>query len=826
MDKDKQGVVRVAETDKSPRKSPRLEPQPDVASPEEAAGSDTSSGGGDCKHFRANGEEMQLLLAKIESLNYGPAPPCEFCSLESSGGSAAGTSQKDPHKQQLIMVCTQCDRCLCSGAATMEDKPWGHAGMHAYKKEHWVAMWLDKPSSGYCFYCTHGVYMNMIDGESDMESFGGSDEILLSPSSGSESDTDDHGYVIRGIPNQGNTCYLNALVQCLLVLDKLRIKMLGPDAPAGSIGMALKELFLETRARKDSGMLLRPEKLLESICAFDSQYRGVSMHDSQELLLNMRIGLNKEEELKRSPDMPEGVLTVVDSIFCGQLSSTYTCKSCQLSSVAHDPFYELLLSLPSKDKPLPSKDKEHPTKDVPTRQRSRKSRAKRSAVKQLFPAIECDSEEVQTAANGGDSHIPGTELEPVAIEKAHEPLKIDSTEAEQIHRKKTVGQGPVQSQQDDISCSELLPDIIDVLPIRSVAMLPDSLFTVKVEEKLHKAKADSHSTEDSPVRVKNASDVEQEDNAGVVYQSNKPEVNIQAERKQVTTEDKGKILSSDLVCDEKVTDSNTLASIKDCLAFFFKKEVVERRCENCSKVPEQPSTTTSKDGGQMVASTDEIASVDRDQIEQQSDRKYGDSDSQLQVLHTVDASCSTANEESDHDAKAEKTIDPQESQNTSIVDQDQSKQIDPNSAHQVGENKNEQEDRKGHADKTVVISKLPPVLTVHVKRFDWVNDMDKRVKITGHVSFEENLDVTSFMDHSSVEKDNCTYRLVGVVEHIGAEVNIGHYVAYVRPSRIGNQQSSGSTSWIRADDGVITEVSLERVLKCEAYLLFYERMEG
>ncbi|KAL6856843.1 hypothetical protein ACP4OV_018647 [Aristida adscensionis] len=105
MDKDKQGVVRVAETDKSPRKSPRLELQPDVALPEEAASSDTSSG--DCKHF-----------GKIESLKYGPAPACEFCVLESSGGSADGTGQKDPHKQQLIMVRTQCDRCLCSGGAT------------------------------------------------------------------------------------------------------------------------------------------------------------------------------------------------------------------------------------------------------------------------------------------------------------------------------------------------------------------------------------------------------------------------------------------------------------------------------------------------------------------------------------------------------------------------------------------------------------------------------------------------------------------------------------------------------------------------------------
>jgi ubiquitin carboxyl-terminal hydrolase 16/45 len=52
----------------------------------------------------------------------------------------------------------------------------------------------------------------------------------------------------------------------------------------------------------------------------------------------------------------------------------------------------------------------------------------------------------------------------------------------------------------------------------------------------------------------------------------------------------------------------------------------------------------------------------------------------------------------------------------------------------------------------------------------------------------------------------------------------GHYVAYVRPSP--PQQTNGSSSWFRASDTDITEVSLEEVLKREAYLLFYERIEG
>jgi hypothetical protein len=73
-----------------------------------------------------------------------------------------------------------------------------------------------------------------------------------------------------------------------------------------------------------------------------------------------------------------------------------------------------------------------------------------------------------------------------------------------------------------------------------------------------------------------------------------------------------------------------------------------------------------------------------------------------------------------------------------------------------------------------------------------------------------------------------TYRLVGVVEHLGTMMG-GHYIAYVRACKIGGrqQQSSGSKSWLfYASDGEVREASLEGVLDCEAYVLFYDRVGG
>lgn len=59
-----------------------------------------------------------------------------------------------------------------------------------------------------------------------------------------------------------------------------------------------------------------------------------------------------------------------------------------------------------------------------------------------------------------------------------------------------------------------------------------------------------------------------------------------------------------------------------------------------------------------------------------------------------------------------------------------------------------------------------------------------------------------------------TYRLVGVVEHLGT-MRGGHYVAYVRGSKDG--------VWYHASDAYVRQTSLEEVLRSEAYILFYER---
>lgn len=132
---------------------------------------------------------------------------------------------------------------------------------------------------------------------------------------------------------------------------------------------------------------------------------------------------------------------------------------------------------------------------------------------------------------------------------------------------------------------------------------------------------------------------------------------------------------------------------------------------------------------------------------------------------------------------------------------------------------------KRDATKRILIERIPPILTIHLKRFS--QDGRGRIsKLSGHVRFQETLDMRPFMDPRCI-KDRTAYNLIGVVEHSGS-MGGGHYVAYVRGNGSGSRTSTGSSStgktWFYASDAYVREVSLAEVLQSEAYILFYEKM--
>ncbi|CAH8264522.1 unnamed protein product [Arabidopsis lyrata] len=133
---------------------------------------------------------------------------------------------------------------------------------------------------------------------------------------------------------------------------------------------------------------------------------------------------------------------------------------------------------------------------------------------------------------------------------------------------------------------------------------------------------------------------------------------------------------------------------------------------------------------------------------------------------------------------------------------------------------------KRAATKKVLVNKAPPVLTIHLKRFS--QDARGRIsKLSGHVDFQEFIDLSQYMDTRCSEEDQPVYRLAGLVEHLGT-MRGGHYVAYIRGGHKEMRQSDikepNSSIWYHASDSFVRRASLEEVLRSEAYILFYERI--
>lgn len=151
--------------------------------------------------------------------------------------------------------------------------------------------------------------------------------------------------------------------------------------------------------------------------------------------------------------------------------------------------------------------------------------------------------------------------------------------------------------------------------------------------------------------------------------------------------------------------------------------------------------------------------------------------------------------------------------------------LDGNSNQMEQSHYKQKEEQKIYRAATVQcrISKAAPVLTIQLKRFNYSRN-DKAYKLEEHVSFQDTLDIKKFMDPGYVENDEYKYCLVAVIVHSGPMLGEGHSFAYVRARNGGQQQESGGApSWFCASDESITPVSLEQVLKCQAYILFYEK---
>uniref|UniRef100_A0A8C1LPE6 USP domain-containing protein n=1 Tax=Cyprinus carpio TaxID=7962 RepID=A0A8C1LPE6_CYPCA len=167
--------------------------------------------------------------------------------------------------------------------------------------------------------------------------------------------------------------------------------------------------------------------------------------------------------------------------------------------------------------------------------------------------------------------------------------------------------------------------------------------------------------------------------------------------------------------------------------------------------------------------------------------------------------------------------------------------------------------------KRLLIRKLPPVLAIQLKRFDYDWERKCAIKFNDYFEFPRELDMEPYtklegaevlpesqvIAESSPEEsdpnDSSRYRLVGVLVHSG-QASGGHYYSYVM-QRHGNSSDGQKDRWYKFDDGDVTECKMEddEEMKNQcfggeymmkrmsyrwqkrwwnAYILFYERMDA
>lgn len=114
------------------------------------------------------------------------------------------------------------------------------------------------------------------------------------------------------------------------------------------------------------------------------------------------------------------------------------------------------------------------------------------------------------------------------------------------------------------------------------------------------------------------------------------------------------------------------------------------------------------------------------------------------------------------------------------------------------------------ARKGVKFLKLPPVLQLHLKRFEYDTTRDAMVKINDRYEFGTEIDLSCFVEGSNGDDK---YSLHSVLVHIG-DVNGGHYHAYIRPEVDTIENSNRKPSqWYKFDDETVTPATEEAAVQ-------------
>uniref|UniRef100_A0A6C0CA42 USP domain-containing protein n=1 Tax=viral metagenome TaxID=1070528 RepID=A0A6C0CA42_9ZZZZ len=146
-----------------------------------------------------------------------------------------------------------------------------------------------------------------------------------------------------GLMNLGNTCYMNASLQCLRCVDTLKRYVQTSDYSKNDVTGHFLEFVKDVW---QATTIYNPQKIRTGTALENDQFRNNGQHDAQEFLNTLMDAMH--ESLK------ENRISIISDTFYGKYETIVKCKSCDGMTKTYEDF--MFLTLPVSDSDMDDLD--------------------------------------------------------------------------------------------------------------------------------------------------------------------------------------------------------------------------------------------------------------------------------------------------------------------------------------------------------------------------------------------------------------------------------------------------------------------------------------